>query len=82
MGDIEDINKNAPHFNVMAICLTRNKQLKSQGSFHQWVDVGLCLNKWIATVPNNARLFELECPKCEGQNSFVSFLPGDFMEWE
>ena len=53
-----------PHFNVMALCISRSSNQE------------VCLNKWVATVISGTCLFKLECPKCGAFNSFVSFLVG------
>jgi hypothetical protein len=65
----EDIFKNKPHFNVMAICMAPST------CKHE----SLCLHRWIGTVMANTSLFKLECPKCGAQNSFASFLPLDYL---
>lgn len=38
-----------------------------------------CLHKWVATVPEDVRLYSLECPKCKKKNSFASVLPEEFL---
>lgn len=73
--NVEDINKNKPHFNVMAICLARSYDDVE-------LNTEICGHRWIGTVIAETSLFSLECPACGSQNSFVSFLPQDYLESE
>jgi hypothetical protein len=74
MFEVLDINRNKPHYNVMAICMAP-KTIQ----FHENCK-NLCYHRWIGTVMKNTNLFELECPKCRHQNSFASFLPDEYLE--
>lgn len=69
MQNVEDINKNKPHFNAYAICL---HLIRDGYSFTP------CFNKWIATFPEGTNLLKLECPKCGAQDSFASFIPTEY----
>ncbi len=61
--NIEEITKNLPHKNYMALCTA---------TVFKGFGFGPCLKKWLATVPEGTNLFKLECPECGSQNSFVS----------
>lgn len=62
MDNVEEITKNLPHKNYAALCLNP-----------VWKGIHFlpCNKKWIATVPEGASLFALECPECGAQNSFI-----------
>lgn len=68
-----DIMKNKPHFNVLAMCVSEEYDDVT-------FDTRVCGHRWIGTVVARTSLFKLECPKCGQQDSFASFIPGDYLE--
>jgi len=38
-----------------------------------------CRHRWIGTVESSTSLFKLQCPKCDEQNSFASFIPPEYL---
>lgn len=68
---IEDINKNKPHFVMMAVCL--NPIWKANFLIP-------CHNRWVAVVPARTNTLQLECPACHGQDSFATIIPPSFSE--
>lgn len=72
MSEVEDIFKNKPHFNVLAMCVSTKFD-----DVH--FDTETCGYRWIGTVISGTSLFGLECPKCGRQNSFASFIPDDYL---
>lgn len=39
-----------------------------------------CKNKWVGNVLSSTNIFRIICPSCKKANSFVSFLPPQYME--
>jgi hypothetical protein len=47
-----------------------------------WMVIALCVScgkRWLEAVHARSDLFELKCPACGKQNSFVSFIPTDYV---
>ncbi len=39
-----------------------------------------CSHRWMGVMPKEANLFTLECPICQAQESFGTFLPNEYLE--
>lgn len=38
-----------------------------------------CSRRWVGTIPKDVNPFTLMCPDCGGRDSFITFLPDDYI---